>query len=168
MVMTRTIVVLGAANTGKSTLVDQMCKLEGRAEPAAQPGELRVAGFDHLGERWQAIDTPGSIEFLHVAADALMAADAAVVCVSPDPAAAVLAAPYLRLVEAAGVPSILFVNRIDEANARIRDIVAGLQDYARHPVILRQVPIREGGQVVGAVDLVSERAWQYRPGSPRR
>jgi elongation factor G len=166
MVMTRTIVVLGAASTGKSTVVDQMCKLEGRAEPAAQPGELRVAGFDHLGERWQAIDTPGSIEFLHVAADALMAADAALVCVSPDPAAAVLAAPYLRLVEAAGVPSILFVNRIDEANARIRDIVAALQDYAQHPVILRQVPIREGGNVVGAVDLVSERAWQYREGQP--
>ena len=35
-----------------------------------------------------------------------------------------------------------------------------------HPVILRQIPIREGGQITGAVDLVSERAWHYLEGAP--
>ena len=161
--MTRAIAVLGASNTGKSTLVDRMCGLEGQPQPAAGPGELRVAAFTHLGEGWQAIDTPGSIELLHVATDALLAADAAVVCVGPDPAAAVLASPYLHAVEAAGIPAILFINRIDEATGRVRDIVAALQDYAVHPVILRQIPIREGGQITGAVDLVSERAWHSGP-----
>ena len=129
--MARTIAVLGASNTGKSTLVDRMCGLEGQPQPAAAPGELRVASFTHLGETWQAIDTPGSIEFLHVATDALLAADAAVICVGPDPAAAVLASPYLHAVEAAGTPAVLFINRIDEATGRVRDIVAALQDYAR-------------------------------------
>jgi elongation factor G len=87
--------------------------------------------------------------------------------VSPDPAQAVLAAPYLRLVEAAGTPALLFVNRMDEAEARLRDIVAALQDYAQHPLVMRQVPIRgEGGHVTGSVDLVSERAWEYREGAP--
>ena len=142
--MTRTIAVLGAANTGKSTLVDRMCALEGQPQQAAPPGELRVCGFTHLGDRWQAIDTPGSIEFLHVGVDALLAADAAVICVAPDPAAALLAAPYLRAVEAAGTPAILFINRIDEAAGRVRDIVAALQDYANRPIVLRQVPIRDG------------------------
>ena len=95
--------------------------------PAAAPGELRVCGFTLLGEDWQAIDTPGSIEFLHVATDALLAADAAVICVGPDPAAAVLASPYLQAVEAAGTPAILFVNRIDEATGRVRDIIAAAE-----------------------------------------
>ena len=113
--------------------------------PPPAPGELRVATFTHLGETWQAIDTPGSIELLHVATDALLAADAAVVCVGPDPAAALLASPYLHAAEAAGTPAILFINRIDEATARVRDIVAALQDYAEHPIVLRQIPIREGG-----------------------
>ena len=134
--------------------------------PRRRPGELRVCGFTLLGESWQAIDTPGSIEFLHVAADALLAADAAVICVGPDPAAAVLASPYLHAAEAAGTPALLFVNRIDEATARVRDIVAALQEYARHPIILRQIPIRDGEQVTGAVDLVSERAWAYQEGAP--
>ena len=164
--MARTFAVLGASNTGKSTLVDRMCALEGQPQPAAPPGELRVASFGHLGDDWQAIDCPGSIELLHVAADALLAADIAVVCVGPDPAAAILASPYLHLVEAAGTPAILFVNRIDEAQGRVRDIVAALQDFARHPIILRQIPIVEDGQVTGSVDLVSERAWHYREGEP--
>jgi elongation factor G len=165
--MTRAIAVLGAAGSGKSTLVDRMCGLEGEACPPAGQGEIRVASFSHLGDRWQAIDTPGSVEFLHLASDALLAADAAVICVAPDPAQAVLAAPYLRLVEAAGVPAILFVNRIDEAEARVRDIVAALQDYAAHPLVLRQVPIRDAeGHVTGSVDLVSERAWQYNENAP--
>lgn len=164
--MARAIAVLGASNTGKSTLVDQMCAIEGQPHPPAGPGELRVASFTHLGERWQAIDTPGSIELLHVASDALLAADAAVICVSPDPAAAILASPYLHAVEAAGTPAILFINRIDEATGRVRDIVAALQDYAVHPIILRQIPIRSGGEIRGAVDLVSERAWSYREGEP--
>ena len=115
---------------------------------------------------WQAIDTPGSIELLHVATDALLAADAAVICVGPDPAAAVLASPYLHAAEAAGTPAVLFINRIDEATGRVRDIVAALQDYAEHPIVLRQIPIRDGDQITGAVDLVSERAWAYREGEP--
>jgi elongation factor G len=164
--MTRTIAVLGAAQTGKSTLIDAMCGLEGRAAPPAEAGELRVADFEHLGETWQAIDTPGSVEFLPVASAALLAADAAVICVAPDPDAAVLAAPYLRLVERAGTPSLIFINRIDEAQGRVRDIVAALQQYVGQPIILRQIPIRDGDEIAGAVDLVSERAWAYREGEP--
>ncbi|HUF56040.1 MAG TPA: elongation factor G [Thermohalobaculum sp.] len=164
--MARCFAVLGAANTGKSTLVDRMASLEGSPEPAAPPGETRTTGFEHLGEHWTAIDCPGSTEFLQNSADALLAADAAVICVAPDPDAAVLAAPYLRLVEASGTPAIVFINRIDEAAGRIRDIVAAIQTYATHPLVLRQVPIRDGDSVVGAVDLVSERAWRYREGEP--
>jgi len=162
----RTIAVLGASNTGKSTLLDRICALEGQTQPAAGPGEARVMRFDHLGDSWQAIDTPGSIEFLHVARDALLAADTAVICVTPEPAGAVLAAPYIRAVEAAGTPALIFINRIDEATDRIRDIVAALQGYASHPIVLRQIPIRDGEQITGAVDLVSERAWAYQEGEP--
>lgn len=165
--MTRTVAILGAAGVGKSTLADRLAGLEGAPPAPAAAGETRVASLTLMGEPWQVIDCPGSIEFLQSASDALLAADAAVIAVSPDPAQAVLAAPWLRLVEAAGTPAILFVNRMDEAEARVRDIVAALQDYAAHPIVLRQVPIRaEDGHVTGSVDLVSERAWAYREGGP--
>ena len=139
-------------------------RARGPGAAGGSPGELRVASFTLLGDDWQAIDTPGSIELLQVAKDALLAADAAVICVGPDPAAALLASPYLHAVEAAGTPAVIFINRIDEAAERVSDIVTALQDYAERPIVLRQVPIRDGERVVGAVDLVSERAWSYREG----
>jgi elongation factor G len=162
--MTRCIVVLGAAGTGKSTLVDKFCGLEdGQAQPATAT-ETRAARFTFLGDDWTALDCPGSLEFMQQAMDAMLVADAAVICVSPQPEQAVLAAPYIRLAESAGVPAFLLVNRVDEAQSPARDIVSALQSYSRHPVVLRQIPIREDGRIVGAVDLVSERAWRYREG----
>ena len=162
--MGKCIAVLGANGIGKSTLTDGLCGLEGGKAPAAQPHEMRIAEFTYLGESWTVLDCPGSLEFMQQSMDALLAADIAVICVSPDPEHAVLAVPYIRLVEQSGVPATLFINRMDEAQARARDIVEALQSYSRHPVVLRQIPMRDGGQIVGAVDLVSERAWRYREG----
>ena len=51
--------------------------------------------------------------FLLTATLALMVSDAAVLCVSADEDAAVLAAPYLRLLEESGVPTFVFLNRVD-------------------------------------------------------
>lgn len=164
--MARCFAVIGATGTGKSTLVDRLAMIEGRAPPAAGPSGTRIARFGFLGEDWTALDCPGAVDFLQESRDALLAADAAVIVVPPDPEAAVLSAPFLRMVEEAGTPAFLFVNRMDEPKGRVRDIVGGLQAYANHVMVLRQVPIREGDRVVGAIDLVSERAWRYREGEP--
>ncbi len=162
--MARCIAVLGPPHSGKSALTDRLAELGGgRAGPAAT-GEIRVAGFDYLDEPWTVLDCPGSTEFLQHARDALLAADVAVIVAPPDPDAAALVAPWIRVVEAAGAPALLFVNKIDNPAGRLRDIVASLQSYARHPLIMRQMPMREGDRIVGAVDLVSERAWRYRAG----
>ena len=50
--MTRCIVVLGAAGTGKSTLVEKFCGLEGGQAPAATPLEIRPAHFTFIGDDW--------------------------------------------------------------------------------------------------------------------
>jgi len=164
--MTRCIVVLGASGSGKSTLVDRLCGIEGGHTHPPAPYETRAVHFSFIGEDWTALDCPGSLEFMQQATDAMLAADAAVIVVSPQPEQAVLAAPYIRLAESAGVPAFILINRIDEAQAPARDIVEALQSYSSHSVVLRQIPIREGGKIVGSVDLVSERAWRYREGEP--
>lgn len=162
----RCFTILGPAASGKSTLVEALARLEGTRPEATEESGVRTLSFPFVGEQWFAIDCPGGAEALPEARQTLLASDVAVICVPPDPEQAVLAAPYLKAVEEAGTPSILFVNRMDEARGRVRDIVAALQDYVGHAIVLRQVPIREGGQVIGAVDLVSERAWRYQEGRP--
>ncbi|MEF2074238.1 elongation factor G [Consotaella aegiceratis] len=158
--------VIGPSQTGKSTLVAKLASIEGQAKGSSSQDALALTEFEFLDEPWCALDTPGAIEFVALAQDALVASDACILCVSPVPEEAVLAAPYLKAIEASGTPCILFVNRMDEPRGRLRDVVAALQDYSNHPLILRQIPIREGDTIVGSCDLISERAWRYRDNQP--
>lgn len=159
----RCVSVLGPSQSGKSTLVQALAGLEGRsASEVLEP--VTVTTFAYLGEPWCALDLPGGAEFAAQAAGALMASDAAVLVVPPDPGAAMLAAPWLRVIEASGTPCVIFINKMDATRARLRDVVGALQGYANHTLVLRQIPMREGDRVVGAVDLISERAWRYREG----
>jgi elongation factor G len=160
----RCFTVVGPSQTGKTTVVDKLGSLEGIPKKSSSPHGLNFTEFTFLNEPWCALDAPGAIESLPHAQHALLASDACILCVSPVPEEAVLAAPYLRMIEASGTPCILFVNRMDEPRGRLRDVIAALQDYASHTLLLRQIPIREGDKVVGSCDLISERAWRYREG----
>ncbi|MET4691374.1 elongation factor G [Sinorhizobium fredii] len=160
----RCFTVLGPSQIGKSTLVERLGSLEGEPKKSVSPYGLSITEFDFGGEAWCALDVPGNNEALAHAQDALLASDACVLCVSPVLDEAVLAAPYLRAIEASGTPCILLVNRMDEPRGRLRDVVAALQDYCSRPLVLRQIPIRDGDKIIGSCDLISERAWRYREG----
>ncbi|MQQ08631.1 elongation factor G [Epibacterium sp. SM1979] len=163
----RVFTVLGPSQAGKSTLVRAMAGLDKEAgQKLEAAGVVTLQPFSFMGEDWGAIEVAGGAENLAQAGPALAASDAAVVCVPADAEAAVLSAPYLRKVEEAGLPVFLFINRMDQTRDRVADVLAGLQTYCAHHLVLRQVPMREGGQVVGAVDLISERAWSYQDGKP--
>lgn len=162
----RVFTVLGPTQSGKSTLVEAISRLDSRPTKFDVSGTVHLHGFSYLDEPWCAIDVDGGSDSLAFVGPAMAISDAAVVVVPPDPDAAVLCAPYLRLVEEAGIPAFLFINRMDNPNGRIRDIVSALQTYCTHHITLRQIPIREGDQIVGAVDLISERAWKYQEGQP--
>lgn len=160
----RCITVLGPSQSGKTELIRRMASLDGHPPRSETAGPVTLTRFTYLDEPWCALDLAGGPEFARMAARPLLASDAAVLCVAPDPNEAVLAAPYLRAIEASGTPCLIFINKIDSPKGRIRDVVAALQAYTGHTIVLRQIPIREGDKVVGAVDLISERAWRYREG----
>ncbi len=163
----RVFTVLGPSQSGKSTLIQGLAGLEPQRPTALNMQDAAtITQFSFMGDDWCAIDIAGGAENLSTAGPALAASDAAVLCVGADPEGAVLAAPYFRLIEEAGIPCFLFVNRVDVAQGRMSEVIAALQVYCRHGIALRQVPIREGGQIVGAVDLISERAWAYQEGKP--
>jgi len=162
----RVISVLGPPHSGKTTLVKALSGLEGPSVQFKVSETVSLRSFKYLDEPWCAIDIAGGPDELARTGPALAASDAAVLCIPPDPEAAVLSAPYLRLIEEAGIPCFLFVNRMDMATDRLRDIVSAIQSYSNHNIVLRQVPIREDGEVIGTVDLISERAWKYHDDAP--
>ena len=180
---TRVIALVGPAGAGKTSLAEAMLFAAGASErlgstasgssigdssPEARnrggSTELNLYNFNYLGDDFAIIDCPGSVGFAADGARALAMADVGIVVVDPDPARAPLAAPALRALDELGIPHLVFVNRIDQAHGRIRDLLSALQPMSVSPLIARQIPIREGDKITGFVDLALERAFHYRPG----
>ncbi len=161
----RVVSILGPSQAGKTTLAEALATIEGEKPRRLELyGEAAVTRFSFMGEDWAVLDCPGGTHNLPLIPPALMASDAAVLCVPAETDAAVLAGPYLRLLEESGLPTYIYINKMDIATDRTADITAALQAYSNHAIVLRQVPIRDGSAIVGAVDLISERAWQYHEG----
>ncbi|MFL6765638.1 MAG: elongation factor G, partial [Sphingomicrobium sp.] len=180
---TRVIALVGPAGAGKTSLGEAMLFAAGVTDrlgstangssigdsspESRQRGgstELNLYNFTYLGDDFAVLDVPGSVGFSADGAKALAIADVAIVVVDPDPARAPLAAPALRALDELGIPHLIFVNRIDQAHGRIRDLLTALQPMSVSPLIARQIPIWDGEKINGFVDLALEYAFKYRAG----
>jgi elongation factor G len=128
--------------------------------------ELNVATVEFLGDSFTFLDCPGSIEFQAEALNTVTACDAAVVVCEPDEKKLPALQLILKQLEDRGISHFLFVNKIDKAEAGVRDIVPLLQPASTKPLVLRQVPIWENEIVTGFIDLALERAYVYREHAP--
>ena len=177
----RMIAIVGPYGSGKTTLLESLLHAtgattrkgavaarntvgDGSAEARARQmsTEPNAAVTTWLGDSYAFVDCPGSIEFLHDAQTVIAACDAAIVVAEPDPAKAQMLHPFMKALEDAGVPRLVFVNKIDKSQGRIRDLLEDLQPMSGAPLVLRQVPIWEDGAVTGFIDLALERAHHYR------
>jgi elongation factor G len=93
-----------------------------------------------------------------------MVVDAAVVVCEPEPQKALIVAPLLRFLDEHKIPHVLFINKMDNATAGVRETLESLQGLSERPLVLRELPIRDGEQITGFVDLVSERAFRWDSG----
>ena len=183
----RMIALVGPAGAGKTSLAEALLFAAGATDrfgstadktsigdssPEARSRggstELNLMHFDYLGDHFALLDVPGAVGFAADGQRGLALADLAIVVVDPDPARAPLAAPALRTLDELGIPHLIFVNRIDQAHGRIRDLLSALQPLSVSPLIARQIPIRSSeadtDKISGFVDLALERAYHYRPG----
>ncbi|MCX7382300.1 MAG: elongation factor G [Alphaproteobacteria bacterium] len=166
----RAAAIIGPYGSGKSTLFEALMLTGGaqikRGDPRSRRmgTELRLGHCSFLGDSWSLIDCPGSVEFAFETAAALSAVDIAVVVVEPVAAKAMLAAPLLKQLDDRGIPHIVFINKIETLEGRAQTVLDALQGHSRVPLVLRQVPIRDGAKITGYVDVVSERAYRYRKG----
>lgn len=181
---TRAVALVGPAGTGKTSLAEALLFASGAitrqgtveagttvgdASPEARARggstEVNLMHFDYMGDSFALIDTPGGAGFAADGLAALQSSDLALVVIDPAPERAGLAEPFLRQLDELGVPHVIFINKIEHARAgAVREVVAELQPMSREPLALRQIPIREGEQVTGYVDLALERAYRYCPG----
>jgi elongation factor G len=167
----RAIALVGPTGAGKTALATALASAAaggaGTAPQAAgQSGEVSFSAIDYLGDHYALIDTPGAVDFVADADFALPAVDLAIVVADSDPDKAVLIQPFLNALETAKIPHVLFINKIDQARGRVRDLLAGLQPVSAAPLVARQIPIWKDEHVAGFVDLALERAFLYQQGKP--
>jgi elongation factor G len=127
--------------------------------------ELNVAAASFLDDPWIILDCPGSVELAWEAQTALLAADVAVVVCEPETERVLTLSPLFKFLDDHEIPHMVFINKMETASARVSEVLAALQSVSQKPLVLRQVPLPDPeGKATGYVDLVSERAYKYKPG----
>jgi elongation factor G len=115
-----------------------------------------------MGDCYTFLDCPGSVEFVHDMRAALPAVDAAIVVCELDEKKIPQLQLILRELEEQKIPRLLFLNKIDKANAGVHDVLNLLQSASRTKLVLRQIPTFSSEIVTGFVDLALERAFVYK------
>lgn len=181
---TRVVAVIGPYHSGKTRLVEAILAATGESAHRSAPtgrqlgdasaeSRARVMGIDlncasciFMGETYTFLDCPGAVEFAQEQQAVLPAADAALIVCEPDPARLATLAPLFRRLEDLKLPRIVVFNKVDRATGSIAAMAEALRAISAAPVVLRQIPIRQGDTITGYVDLADAKAHHYHAGQP--
>ncbi|CCQ75292.1 elongation factor G [Magnetospira sp. QH-2] len=183
----RVAAIVGPYTSGKTTLLEAMLfsagitNRKGRVTEGSTVGdstpeardrqmstELNIASGPYLGEQWTFIDCPGNVELSQDAINALMVADTAVVVCEPGEDKALAMGPLLKFLDDHAIPHVIFINKMDNTSVGVKATLEALQVVSERPLVLRELPIRDGDKITGFIDLVSERAFEYQEDKPSK
>ncbi len=181
----RCVAIVGPFQSGKTTLLEAILARtgviarQGTVEAGNMVGdaskearhhhmsvELTAATTNFMGDPYTFLDCPGSVEFVHDMRAVLPAVDAAIVVCEMDEKKVPQLQLILRELEDQKIPRVLFLNKIDKADAGVHDVLKLLQPASRTKLILRQIPTFSGELISGFVDLALERAFVYKEHAP--
>ena len=181
----RCIALVGPFASGKTTLLEAILARTGAitrqstiaekhtvgdASPEARAHqmsvEVNVAETNYMGDALTFFDCPGSIEFAFEGEGVLAGVDLAVVVAEADEKKIPALQVILKTLEDHGIPRILFLNKVDKADASVRETLRTLQPASGVPLVLRHLPVWQNDVVAGYIDLALERAFVYREHAP--
>ncbi len=181
----RCVALVGPYLSGKTTLLESILNMTGattrkgevnvgntvgdssaEARARGMSVETNVATTTFMGECLTFMDCPGSVEFQQDGRNAVMGVDAAVVVIDAEIQWPLTLAPILKNLEELGVPTAIFVNKLDKAQGSVGDLIDKLRLFSDRPLVMRHLPLRNGDEVTGYIDLASERAYQYKVNAP--
>src|SRR6202050_2396101 len=181
----RCVAIVGPFQSGKTTLLEAILARTGviarqgsveggntvadaskEARHHRMSVELTAATTNFMGDSYTFLDCPGSVEFVHDMRAVLPGVDSAIVVCEMDEKKIPQLQLILRELEDQKIPRLLFLNKIDKADAGVHDALKLLQSASRTKLILRQIPTFSGELISGFVDLALERAFVYKEHAP--
>lgn len=180
----RNVALVGPYSSGKTSLLESLLFVTGKinrkgsikegntvgdSSPEAREHQMSVeislAKTQYQDIDLQFIDCPGSVEFLQETYNALIGVGAAVVVCEPVVEKVLTLAPLFKFLDDWEIPHIVFINKIDRANNHYQEILQALKEVSSRPLVPLQYPIHQGRDLIGYIDLVTEQAYHYHPGS---
>jgi elongation factor G len=182
---TRNVAIVGPYSSGKTTVLESLLFVSGainrkgkvtdkntvgdsssEARDRQMSVEISVAGttYEHINLTF--LDCPGSVEFMQETYNALVGAGAAVIVCEPVIERVLTLAPLFKFLDDWEIPHLVFINKMDRANDQFMDILHAIKEVSSRPLLPQQYPIRQGMELIGYIDLVTEQAYHYHQGSP--
>lgn len=179
----RNVALVGHGNSGKTTLAEALLFANGLTQRMGRvedgntvsdfdPEEhkrgistnLSIIPIEYEGHKLNILDTPGYADFVGDVVAALRVADLALFVISGVEGVEVQAEIVWKMAEAAGVPRAIFVNKLDRDRASFSRTCDDLKNRFGAGVAPLQLPIGEEADLVGVVDLLTDKAYTYVDG----
>lgn len=177
----RNVVVLGHSGAGKTAVIEACMKFTGLIEKAgknndgtsaldydAEEGKRGTSCYCHLAPvEWKNkkinfIDTPGYMDYAGEEATGLYVGDNALIVVNgKEGIESGTERAWKEVVGQRKLPTIFFVNKIDDEHADFDAVLASLREKFGNSVIPFEMPIEEDGKVVGSVNILRKKAWYH-------
>ena len=176
----KNIAFLGHGGSGKTTLVDSILyygkaverigkiadgttvmDFDGEEKKRKTSVQLSCYPLEINDNKWNILDAPGLFDFEAGAAEALSAADSAVIVLSGKSGMTVGAQQSYQKAKTLGLPTAFFIGKLDSTHAhfyRVISILTGLYGAVICPIV---VPYLEGEAVKCYVDLINEKAYTF-------
>jgi elongation factor G len=180
----RNVAVLGHGSSGKTSLIDAMCFVagtskrhgdvnEGQALTMHAPEEhahgisiqLTPAYAEYLDTKINLLDTPGYLDFTGEAISAVRVADAAIIVVSATSGVEVGTERVWEYCQERGIPVIFFVSMMDKEHADFEGVFRQIKDILSESAIPVEIPVGEGADFHGIINLFSEKTHLYKTGT---
>lgn len=180
----RNVAVVGHGASGKTSLVDALAFVagsssrhgsveDGNALTDYTPEEierqysinLAVAHAEWNDVKINLIDTPGYLDFIGDALAGISAADAALVVVSATSGVEVGTEKVWEFATERGIPRLFFLSLLDKENADFEKVYADIKEHLAPQVVPIEIPVGEGPDFHGIINLFSKRCHLYRKGT---
>ncbi len=177
----RNVVVLGHSGAGKTAVIEAgmyFTKLVNKfgknpdgtsaLDFDAEEGKRGTSTYVHLAPvEWKNrkinfIDTPGYMDYAGEEETGLYVGDNALIVVNgkegiePGTERA-----WKEAVNRRKLPTIFFVNKMDDENAHFEEVITELRDKFGNSVIPFEMPIVKDGKSVGSVNILRKKAWYH-------
>ncbi len=176
----RNVAVVGHGGSGKTSIVDALCFVAGSGKRHGSPRDgtaitdylpeeierkysisMGCAWAEWLDSKINFIDTPGSLDFQGDAVAALAASDGTLCVVSSVSGVEAGTRRSFRLAQERANPVLFVVSMIDREHADFDKVHQQIRDQLTTRVVPVEVPINEGPECKGVVNLFTQRAYIY-------